>query len=305
MKEDFQVLFPDNRESGTDILKQAQLVMLRILKIVDYICKKNKLDYWLDSGTLLGAVRHKGFIPWDDDIDIAMPRDDYNKFIEVSKRELPKDLFLQFYDTDSEYDMPWVKVRDCNSYIEEYKYGNYNHGLFVDIFPMDTYGEKNEKVNLARKKYKRIYKILTMVKEPFEKNRNKRILLKNNIKFCRKVILFPYVLMNKKDVMIKLDHIKQKYISKLEDKSGNFMGYGIDAMFWESIIFEKERIYPLVEIEFEGCKFLAPKDYHGYLIDQFGDYMVMPPENKRIPHNLGLKPILSKEEKQSIVKSHK
>jgi lipopolysaccharide cholinephosphotransferase len=76
-------------------IEEAQKVMLSLLEAFDLLCKKNRLAYWLDHGTLLGAVRHHGFIPWDDDLDVTMPRDDYEKFLEVAKQELPENIFLQ------------------------------------------------------------------------------------------------------------------------------------------------------------------------------------------------------------------
>ena len=96
---DFDQLFPDNRKSGETILRQAQLVMTRMFKIIDYICREHHLRYWMCSGTLLGAVRHQGFIPWDDDLDICMIREDYDRFIQIAQQELPSDLFLQTRET--------------------------------------------------------------------------------------------------------------------------------------------------------------------------------------------------------------
>lgn len=92
---DFSKLYPDNRQEGETVLRQAQLVMLRMLKIIDYICRKHDISYWMCSGTLLGAVRHKGFIPWDDDLDICMIREDYERFVEIAVNEFPEDMMLQ------------------------------------------------------------------------------------------------------------------------------------------------------------------------------------------------------------------
>jgi len=116
---DFDQLFPDNRKSGETILRQAQLVMTRMFKIIDYICREHHLRYWMCSGTLLGAVRHQGFIPWDDDLDICMIREDYDRFIQIAQQELPSDLFLQTRETDPNYDylaLP-CKIRDKKSLI--------------------------------------------------------------------------------------------------------------------------------------------------------------------------------------------
>src|SRR5215218_6776773 len=92
---DFDVLFSDVRESGETRLRQCQLVMLRMLKIFDYLCRKHAVEYFLVGGSLLGAVRHQGFIPWDDDLDVGMTRKNYEKFLKLAVPELPYDIFFQ------------------------------------------------------------------------------------------------------------------------------------------------------------------------------------------------------------------
>ena len=94
--------FPDNRLTGDTSLRQIQLVMLRLLKIFDKICQEYNLTYWVDAGTLLGAIRHKGFIPWDDDLDVIMPYEDYLKFLKLPATVFPDDVFLQTENTDKE-----------------------------------------------------------------------------------------------------------------------------------------------------------------------------------------------------------
>ena len=119
-------------------LRKCQLKELDILEVVDGICKKYGIEYWLDGGTLLGAVRHKGFIPWDDDIDIAMTLDGLHQFCKVAPAELPQHLFLQTPETDPKLKEPIVKIRDLNSlYIESSDTFNvdYEKGIFIDIFP--------------------------------------------------------------------------------------------------------------------------------------------------------------------------
>ena len=128
----------DNREKGETPLRQMQLVELRLLKIVDAICSEYGLTYYMHWGTLLGAVRHKGFIPWDDDIDLWMPIDDYNRFQVVAKDALPEDVFLQSMKTDPLYDLPWIKLRDAYSsaYTDQMKFDSGVHvGMSLDIFP--------------------------------------------------------------------------------------------------------------------------------------------------------------------------
>ena len=122
-------------------LRRAQLKQLSILEEIDRICRKHDIKYWLDGGTLLGAVRHGGFIPWDDDIDIAMTLDDSRRFAEIAPNELRSGLVLQTPETENTRE-PIMKVRDLNSFYVE---GNedfsldYSKGLFVDIFPFISY----------------------------------------------------------------------------------------------------------------------------------------------------------------------
>src|SRR4051794_22868922 len=96
-------LFPDERERGGTSLRQCQLVMLRMLKILDYLCIKYQIKYFLTGGSLLGAIRHQGFIPWDDDLDVGMTRDNYEKFMQYAVQELPDDIFFQNEETDITY----------------------------------------------------------------------------------------------------------------------------------------------------------------------------------------------------------
>src|SRR5215217_3158284 len=100
---DFDNIFPDEREKGETPLQQSQLVMLRMLKILDYLCTKHGIEYFLIGGTLLGAIRHKGFIPWDDDLDVGMTRANYEKFEQLAVAELPQDIFFQTPETDTAY----------------------------------------------------------------------------------------------------------------------------------------------------------------------------------------------------------
>jgi len=119
--------------------------MLEMLVEFDKICQKYELKYWLDSGTLLGAVRHDGFIPWDDDIDISMPVEDYRAFARIAKDELPKGMFLQNKLTDPTFPFDYLKIRSDKATIiefhEEGKEVDYHQGVFVDIFPMFAINE--------------------------------------------------------------------------------------------------------------------------------------------------------------------
>ena len=121
-------------------LRDVQKVQLEILLEFDRICRKHGLKYLLFAGTLLGAVRHKGFIPWDDDIDVCMLRGDYERFLTVCKDELSAELFLQTTDTDREYPLQFAKLRKNNTRFVEKSMSDLkiHHGVFIDIFPLDN-----------------------------------------------------------------------------------------------------------------------------------------------------------------------
>ena len=122
-------------------LRKAQMVMLTILIEFDKICEKHKIMYWIDYGTLLGAIRHKGFIPWDDDIDISIPRKEYNRLLHVIESELPETMFFQTKKTDPTFCNNIARIRDKNSIMHVDYYKGEHSGIFIDIFPVDTINE--------------------------------------------------------------------------------------------------------------------------------------------------------------------
>ncbi|MFV0585034.1 MAG: LicD family protein [Parabacteroides gordonii] len=138
--------YPDEREEGKTTQEQLKYVLVRMLKIFDYICKKHDIDYWLDYGTLLGAIRHKGFIPWDNDIDIGILRVDYELFLEKGVKELPRDIFFQNSNTDPNMaSFSWLveaRLRDrYSNYLDSVKTMgnsiNWHNGIQLDLFVYD------------------------------------------------------------------------------------------------------------------------------------------------------------------------
>lgn len=133
--------YKDRRAEGGTVLRQCQLVQLHLLYVFDAICRKHKIEYILNGGTLLGAMRHDGFIPWDDDLDVGMMRKDYNKFLKIARSELPEDVILQTPDNTPECIRSFSKLRDAYSFFAEkglsISLGRHN-GIFIDIFAYDT-----------------------------------------------------------------------------------------------------------------------------------------------------------------------
>lgn len=284
----YDKLFPDNRKSGKTILRQAQLVMLRMLRIIDYICRKHNIGYWLCSGSLLGAVRHKGFIPWDDDLDICMIREDYDKFIKIAPYEFPKEMMLQTREADPNYNylpLP-CKVRDLNSLIisEGTENAAYNQGLFIDIFPFDRYNTKSRRL-LLEKGLKSYFRFITKC---LDAKLGKERSIKNKfISYFNP--LFTWLTKS------YLKHVKEviEYNNRTLADNHCLIGHGFDTP-WRRY-FKYEDIFPLKNITFEGATVMAPQNTDIYLSELYGkSYMTPPPENERIQkHTVTLIPILN------------
>jgi len=236
--------------------------MLEMLIEFDAICKKHQLRYWLDSGTLLGAVRHKGFIPWDDDIDVSMPIKDYEQFIKIAESELSSDIFFQTAQTDKDFKFDYIKLRSNKASIvelhEKDKTVNYHQGVFVDIFPMLTIENTD-----ANKKF-------------FDDTLNK----------IRDVSAISLHTPNGKDDSAEradlVASLEQKHLG-FENKNSKIVygGEMPDVAAW----FDYAEVFPLTTIEFEGLGFSAPKNPDHYLRAIYSfDYWELPPEDKRVVH---------------------
>jgi len=237
-------------------LTKAKEIMLSILIDFDKICKKNNLTYWIDCGTLIGAVEYKGFIPWDDDIDITMPRDDYEKFLEIYSKELPPNLLLQIKKNDSKYPKYYAKIRNRDTlFIEHSEVGKvieYHQGIFIDIFV----------VNYISNKTLYIYPFLRLLGALFRKN---RFYLKYN-----NIDIYPYYI---------------KLLNKLHNEKNQFIVRGAEVEAITLKKFDKRDVLPVTEVEFENHIFPAPFNYDKYLRDEYGDYTLPPKEKKRPKHS--------------------
>ena len=249
------------------ILRAHQLRMLEILKQVAGICDKFNLTYWLSDGTLLGAVRHGGFIPWDDDLDIQMPSNDFKKFVRIAQRELPNDLVLQTHSSDSAFVAPYAKVRDLNSEISEignidqnYKY----RGIYIDIFPVGNYSMTLNKVST----YLHVYFLYRP--SHLKLNAFKKICLN----FTYSSLSIIYFVFKQIDKCRQIDYYNYTYGSAF------------------NVLYPKTCIFPLTTMSFEGLIFKVPNNPDIYLKRLYGNYMTLPPESKRETHTI--KVILNK-----------
>ena len=228
---------------ATGQIRDIQLANLALLKELDYVCKQNNLQYWLDGGTQLGAIRHRGFIPWDDDIDVGMIRDDYEKIIEAfQKTSRNPDIFADYYKDKTEPAQMIIKIQH-----KKCKY------LFVDIFPFDIYGmsiskeEQLEKSNYIKSQIQKIRKLSYT---------NKQDIKRKNNEFMNSKILTGI---------------------KTPNKTETDIVWGIDFHHrWSNWFTNYNVIYPLKTIEFEGKQFPCINKPNEYLTRLYGNYMSYP-----------------------------
>lgn len=241
----------------SEYLNKLHSDILVIMDYVDEICKKNNLNYYLIGGSLLGAVRHNGFIPWDDDLDIVMPRNDFNKFVKICKNSLREDFYFRWVTTEDSYWQLFAKMCLRHTFFQEPavdadKVG----GIFVDIFPLDSCNGYDLKMKLL-KPLVSLNKIWL-----FKQIKGRRIFTSS---FIHSSFLF--------------------LVSQLRNKSNTYYAmFGASYPIWK-VTFKKDWFGCGIKMDFSGRQYMGPSNSHEILKLTFGDdYMTLPPEDKRITH---------------------
>lgn len=249
--------------------KELKEIQLYILDKINEFCKNNNIKYYLGYGTLLGAIRHKGYIPWDDDIDICLKRKDYDFLI----RNFSDDRVKIIYSEKCEdFYLTFAKAVDTLTVLKEDVDTNYNIGVFVDIFPLDEIpNSKLKKVYLKSEIY---LKMLTLK----NLSRKKRTTIKNIILNVGKFLLYP---VTKKYLINKIDRNAKKYINSNSEIISN-LAYPI---YHKKDIWRKEDFDEVITVTFEDREYLAPKGYDNILKSLYGKYMELPPVEKRVTHH--------------------
>lgn len=259
-------------KSITDIL-ELRKIQMDILSFVDEFCRKNGIMYSIAGGTLLGAIRHGGYIPWDDDIDIMLRREDYERLITCFLKEDTGHYVIYKVDLAKGYYQPYIKVADKRTVLQEPgKRGDF--GVNIDVFPIDHLPDNP---NVRRNIYKRASSIIDMLAIKEMEWRKGRDLSKNLLLMFGKFFLAP---VSRKYLAIKLDKIAKGAGDESCKLRGDIVwGYG-EKEIMDAIIFNE-----YTDLPFEDRRYMAIAKYDEYLTHLYGDYMQLPPVEKRVSHH--------------------
>lgn len=261
-------------EITNELLKKVQDIELEILKEVVRVCNEHGIRYYLDGGTCLGAIRHGGFIPWDDDIDIAMPREDYEKFKKIFPSVCNSKYFLHSRENDKHYSSPFLKVRKNNTVFGSESDRKLMHmGVWIDIFCIDL-------VSMDRMKeagqYKRIKDIFSALYA------NKLLAVnKRNLKWKVLCAIIPSTLVKYIEKVVDKHYLR--IVKKGEGKK-TFICFNTVGTL-EKAIYSQETLFPVKEAKF--CDMIAkvPNDCDAYLTTLYGNWRKLPPENQRVSNH--------------------
>lgn len=255
-------------DAGT--LRRLQLTQLEMLKELHKICEEHDIRYSLYGGTLLGAVRHKGFIPWDDDLDVCMTRQDFLRFVQAWETRQPTGYYLQNIEKDEDFTQTFAKIRKKNTaFVQGIDVGfSYDKGIFIDIFILDKV--PNGRV---RTFFQRLCGYLNLLYSRKFPPYNNGLLMRALCTFLLKIV--------PRD---RYRAIRGFCVKQLGVYNGNECDYYVDSSTFEELrrYIPKSVVENTVLLEFEGEYFPCFKDWHTYLERTYGDYMSLPPEEKRV-----------------------
>ncbi len=262
------------KTDSDNVMQKVHKIQLELALEVRRICDKNGIGYALIAGTMLGAVRHKGFIPWDDDMDIGLLRPEFERFLKACESDLGREYFLQTWDTDPGFALPFAKIRKNGTLYIEHNAGksDLHSGIYIDVFPYD-----NVPIGKFRKMHQNAMTYIL-----------KRILLlKKNYQVWEdgeKVKAFTYktlAYLTKPFSANKIKNMLYCCITRYNSiESDTVVTFGGSYVYPKESI-RKKWLVERADIQFEGHSFTAPKDAYGYLSYFYGDYMTPPPEEKR------------------------
>lgn len=262
--------------------KELQELHLTLLEILDYVCAvcdENNLSYLLIAGTALGAYRHNGFIPWDDDLDIALPREDYEKLKDILHKKKNSIYSIQDESNEDKYFLPFIKIRKNGTIFREAITSNIymNNGIYIDVFPIDTISNINSPLFRFR-----AY-VIDAISHALRFRTCSTFYYKTRSKvryFYDWLICLPFASISN-NRLLKIQTKLMVQSSGINDK------YAINyasTYSWKKDLVPFNVYFPVKKIEFEGREYYSFAKLKDYLSQIYGDYMELPPENKRHTH---------------------
>lgn len=249
--------------------EELKKIQLEILEEVADFCEDQGLNYFLGYGTLIGAIRHHGYIPWDDDVDIVMPRPDYDRFISTFNKTHDVRQVIE-NSLDRKYTLPFAKVHDTRTYMHETMYKDSGEfGVYIDVFPLDGYGDARQLASI-----KKMSKWLNAKKAVID---GQRTLKKNLIIALGKVCLIGK---SASDIVREMDKVARRY-----DYQSSVRVKSLFSVYGDNEACDKELLKETIFVEFEGAKYRVPRNYDTYLRKIYGDYMKLPPKEAQVTHH--------------------
>lgn len=264
-------------EPTKEQLQALKACQIDMLKAFLEVCGQLSLRYYLVGGTLLGAVRHRGFIPWDDDIDVAMPREDYEIFLREGQKHLPEYYFLQSHHSEPDYHLNFAKIRDSRTTFVEYavRKRKINHGAYIDIFPLDAYPEDPK-----------MAADMERIQKMFRRRLRAEVEIHPAVRHSLPVEMGLYVLC----AFYKLhwpDY--RKALEQRENLHKSVTGGALWAnhcgAWGKKEIMPREWYGEGTVLSFEGLEVMGPEHWDKWLTQVYGDYMQLPPVEKRVGHH--------------------
>lgn len=253
-------------------VEELKAIQLSMLEYVDQFCRNNNISYWITSGTLLGAVRHKGYIPWDDDIDIGMKREDYNKFMKLFNGNLDSRYSFKCYENDHRYPYQMGKILDNRTVLyEPNEKSGYKISVYIDLFVYDYIPLEKTTVNKIYRKRDFYKKIRTLQSAERHQGSSIRQALVSGVSHALKLV-------PKQFLVKKIVYNGYKYRNYDTGYLGDYVGD-------YKLVIDAEIVRDFINLEFEGRRFLAPARYDEWLKLFFGDYMKLPPLEQQMAHH--------------------
>lgn len=285
----FKELAKDNQnlqQLSSQEIRTIQDILLDMLRDFDYVCKKYDLSYFLCGGTAIGAVRHQGYIPWDEDVDIGMPRSDYDRFERLMLREFEEKYWIQSIQSSLKYDLNFMKVRRKGTkYVEVFEQEEEFAGIFIDVYPIENvynflplrwiHGFWVE-LMLFCASCVRIYLKLDRLTEYVGKNRM-AYLIRFKAFLGKRLSFFS---------ITKWCLLVDRWASKCKNEDSKYVNIPSGRKHFFGEMYTRKSFFPLKETEFEGEKFYIMSDPNEYLTKLYGNYMEVPKEEERERHSI-------------------